>query len=119
MSGDGRATISNGLTYATGAKGKNLAAAKDFLKFLGTEEAQRIQGEKGAAIPAYNGLESTWLGVFDQFDYKLNAAACLSMFDYSVQSPNNASRPAWKTRVSEEMLRVYAGETTLDAALSL
>lgn len=39
------------------------------------------------------------------------------MFDYSVQSPNNASRPAWKTRVSDEMLRVYAGETTLDAAL--
>lgn len=117
MSGDGRATISNGLTYATGAKGKNLAAAKDFLKFLGTEEAQRIQGEKGAAIPAYNGLESTWLSVFDQFDYKLNAAACLSMFDYSVQSPNNAARPAWKTRVSDEMLRVYAGETTLDAAL--
>lgn len=117
LSGDGRAVISNGLTYATAANGKNLEAAKDFLRFLGSEEAQRIQGEQGAAIPAYEGLQDTWLSVFDGFDYRINAEACLAMFAYSVQSPNNAARPAWKTRVSDEMLRVYAGETTLDAAL--
>ncbi|MDE6998560.1 MAG: extracellular solute-binding protein, partial [Oscillospiraceae bacterium] len=51
-SGDGRATISNGLCYSTAAKGKNLETVKDVLRFFGSEEGQRIQGESGAAIPA-------------------------------------------------------------------
>ena len=36
---------------------------------LGSEEAQRIQGERGAAIPAYEGLQDTWLSVFDGFRF--------------------------------------------------
>ena len=44
VSGDGRATISNGLSYATAANNKNLDTVKDVLKFFGSEEGQRIQG---------------------------------------------------------------------------
>ena len=47
----------------------------DVLKFFGSEEGQRIQGESGAAIPAYEGLEETWISAFDQFDYQLNVQA--------------------------------------------
>ncbi len=111
QSGDGRATISNGLCYATGAEGKNLEVVKDVLKFFGSEEGQRIQGESGAAIPAYEGLEQTWVKVFDQFDYVLDVQKCVDMFDYAVQSVNNASRPVWKPKVTDALLKIYSEPT--------
>lgn len=117
-SGEGRATISNGLCYSTAARGKNLEVVKDVLKFFGSEEAQRIQGESGAAIPAYEGLEETWMGAFDQFDYKLNVQAVIEQFDYAVQNVNNAARPKWKTKVSDELLKIYSGETDIDTGLA-
>ena len=115
--GDGRATISNGLSYATGAHGKKLSYALDFLKFCGSEEGQRVQGLSGAAIPAYEGLEDTWISAFDKFDYKMNVEKCTEMFAYGVQSVNNASRPNWKTQVNDTLLKIYSGSMTLDEGL--
>lgn len=118
VNGDGRATISNGLCYSTGARGKNLEYAKDFLKFAGSEEGQRAQGLSGAAIPAYIGLEDTWISAFDQFGYVLDVQKCVDMFEYGVQSVNNASRPNWKTQVNDTLLKIYSGELTLDDGLA-
>ena len=118
LNGDGRATISNGLCYATGAKGKKLEHAKDFLKFAGSEEGQRAQGLSGAAIPAYEGLEHTWVQAFSQFDYKLDVQKCVDMFPYGVQSVNNASRPNWKTQINDALLKIYSGEVDLDEGLA-
>ena len=115
VNGDGRATISNGLSYATAANNKNLDTVKDVLKFFGSEEGQRIQGESGAAIPAYIGLEETFLGVFEEYD--INMQVFLDMFDYSIQSVNNASRPEWKSKVSDELLKIYAGTMDIDTGL--
>ncbi|WP_071429178.1 ABC transporter substrate-binding protein [Angelakisella massiliensis] len=117
-SGDGRATISNGLCYATSAKNQDNEVVLDFLRFLGSEEGQRIQGESGAAIPAYNGLEDTWCSAFDQFDYKLNVGVFIDMFDYSVQSVNDKSRPNWKSKVSDELLKIYGGTVDVDTGLA-
>ena len=115
VKGDGRATISNGLSYATAANNKNLDTVKDVLKFFGSEEGQRIQGESGAAIPAYIGLEETFLGVFEEYD--INMQVFLDMFDYSIQSVNNASRPEWKSKVNDELLKMYAGTVDIDTGL--
>ena len=115
VSGDGRATISNGLSYATAANNKKLDPDKDVLKFFGSEEGQRIQGESGAAIPAYIGLEETFLGVFEEYD--INMQVFLDMFDYSIQSVNNASRPEWKSKVNDELLKMYAGTVDIDTGL--
>ena len=115
VNGDGRATISNCLSYATAANNKNLDTVKDVLKFFGSEEGQRIQGESGAAIPAYIGLEETFLGVFEEYD--INMQVFLDMFDYSIQSVNNASRPEWKSKVSDELLKIYAGTVDIDTGL--
>ena len=117
ISGDGRATISNGLCYSTGAKGKKLEYAKDFLKFAGSEEGQRVQGESGAAIPAYTGLENTWVKAFDKFDRKPDVQKCVDMFPYGVQSVNNATRPNWKTQINDTLLKIYSGELSLDDGL--
>lgn len=116
--GDGRATISNGLCYATAAKGKNLEIVQDVLRFFGSEEGQRIQGESGAAIPAYLGLEETWSTVFEQFDYMLDVQVCYDQFDYCVQYINNASRRKWKSTVTEEMVKIYNGSVSIDNGLS-
>lgn len=117
-SGDGRATISNGLCYATAAKGKNLETVKDVLRFFGSEEGQRIQGESGAAIPAYLGLEESWSTVFETYDYMLDVQVCYDQFDYCIQYVNNASRPKWKSTVSDTMLKIYSGEADIDEGLA-
>nr|WP_314459773.1 sugar ABC transporter substrate-binding protein [uncultured Clostridium sp.] len=115
--GDGRATISNGLCYATAANGKNLEVSKDFLKFLGSEEGQRIQGESGAAIPAYNGLESAWTNVFAERGYKIDVQKYIDMFEYGVQSINDVSRPEWKSKVNDELLNIYSGKSGVEEGL--
>ena len=40
-----------------------------------------------------------WVGVFDE--YPIDVQSFIDMFDYGVQSVNNAARPEWKTPVSE------------------
>jgi multiple sugar transport system substrate-binding protein len=62
-------------------------------------------------------LEDTWVGVFDQFDYVLDVQKCVDMFDYGVQSVNNASRSVWKTKVSDELLRIYSGTVSMEEGL--
>ena len=117
-SGDGRATISNGLCYSTSAHGKTREVVEDVLKFFGSEEAQRIQGESGAAIPAYNGLEESWVSYFDKYDYKLDLDVIIEQFDYGIQSVNNSARPKWKSPVLDELTKVYNGTLDLDTALA-
>lgn len=108
-SGDGRAVISNSVSYATAAEGKNKELAMDFLAFLGSEEGQRIQGESGVAIPAYNGLEQTWVQTFADNGYQINVGDLINAFGYSVKYVNNPSRPSWEPQVEQIMLDIYAG----------
>ncbi len=117
-SGDGTGSISNGLCYATAARGKHLDLVKDVLRFFGSEEGQRIQGQSGAAIPAYLGLEDTWTTEFKKFPYMLDVQVCYDQFDTCVQYINNATRRKWKSAVSDQMVKVYNGED-IDASLSL
>ena len=115
LNGDGRASISNGLSYATTTTNKHLDVVMDVLKFFGSEEGQRIQGESGAAIPAYIGLEDTCVGVFDE--YPIDVPCFIDMLEYGIQSVNNAARPEWKTPVSDTLLKIYTGELTIDQGL--
>ncbi len=116
-SGDGRGTISNGLCYSTAAKGKQLEQVKDVLRFFGSEEGQRIQGESGAAIPAYLGLEDSWTTSFKSFDYMLDVDVCYDQFDYAVKYINTPSRRKWKPTVADEMVKIYKG-ADIDSGLA-
>lgn len=116
--GDGTGTISNGLCYATAAQGTHLEIVKDVLRFFGSEEGQRIQGESGAAIPAYLGLEDSWTTQFATFDYLIDTQVCYDQFDTCVQYINNATRRKWKSSVSDEMVKIYNG-ADIDAQLAV
>ncbi|MCM1149036.1 MAG: sugar ABC transporter substrate-binding protein [Butyricicoccus sp.] len=117
VSGDGRATISNGLCYSTSANGKNRDIALDVIKFFGTEEAQAIQGTNGAAVPAYIGTEETWRHAFDAYSEKLDVDVVFDQFEYGIQSVNNSARPKWKDPVLVQLTAAYTGSQSLDTAL--
>ena len=114
---DGRACISNGLCYSTAARGKNLEAALDVIKYFGTEEAQLIQGMSGAAIPAYLGTEESWRVAWDAYDYKINLDCIFDQFDYAIQIPYNSASPRWKSQVLDVLTQIYAGNQELSSGL--
>lgn len=87
------------------------------IKYFGIEEAQRIQGENGAAIPAYIGCEETWRAAFDSYDEKLNLDVIFDQFDYAVQAVYNSSSPNWKSQVLDELTSVYSGKQDLKTGL--
>lgn len=111
VAGDGRATIYNGLSYATPAEGKNVEAAKEFIKFMGSEEGMKIASKSGCAIPAYEGTENAW---FDQYQGK-NVKVFVDMMEYGVQFPYTKSKAEWHDRVTAELLEVYNGKKTIEA----
>lgn len=87
------------------------------LKYFAGEEAQRIQGESGAAIPAYEGLEESWISAFSGFDYQLNLEAIMEQFDYCIQYVNNSARPKWKSGVVDIMTSIYNGSVDIETGL--
>ena len=117
VSGDGRATISNGLCYSTAARGKTRDIALDVIKFFGSEEAQLLASSYGAAISAYNGTEQPYFDAFDKAGYDINVEMVMDQFEYGVQNVNNAAKPKWKSPVLDELNKVYAGQQSLDDAL--
>lgn len=112
--GSGQASISNSVSYATSAQGRKKEIAMDFLAYLGSEEGQRLQGETGVAIPAYNGLEETWSRTFAENSYQIHPENILPMFEYSVKYLTNPSRPAWEPKVEVGILDIYAGNVSVE-----
>ncbi|MCI8870933.1 MAG: sugar ABC transporter substrate-binding protein [Lawsonibacter sp.] len=117
VSGDGRATISNGLCYSTAAHGKTRELVMDVLKFFGSEEAQLLASSYGAAISAYNGTEQPYFDAFETAGYDLNVEIVMDQFEYGVQNVNNSAKPKWKSPVLDELNKVYNGQQSLDSAL--
>ena len=118
VSGDGRATISNGLCYSTAAHGKTRDIALDVIKFFGSEEAQLLASSYGAAISAYNGTEQPYFDAFDKAGYDINVEIVMDQFEYGVQNVNNAAKPKWKSPVLDELNKVYNGQQSLDSAMA-
>ena len=118
VSGDGRATISNGLCYSTAAHGKTREIVMDVLKFFGSEEAQLLASSYGAAISAYNGTEQPYFDAFDKAGYDINVEIVMDQFEYGVQNVNNAAKPKWKSPVLDELNKVYNGQQSLDSAMA-
>ena len=107
-----RASIYNGLGYAVAANSANLEVAKDFAAFCGTEEANKLAGENGAAIPAYAGTEHYFTDLFTD----INIACYTEMIQYGVQFPYSPNKSLWEGTETELMTAAYNGEMTVEEA---
>ena len=110
--GKTRASIYNGLGYAGAASTKNAEVVKDFIQFCGTEEANKLQAEKKAAIPAYAGTEHYFTDNFTT----INIACYPEMISYGVQYPFSPNKSLWESQEEELMNEVYAGGKTVEDA---
>ncbi len=110
--GKTRASIYNGLGYAGAAATKYPEVVKDFIQFCGTEEANKLQAEKKAAIPAYAGTEKYFTDNFTT----INIACYPEMIAYGVQYPFSPNKSLWESQEEELMNEVYAGSKTVQDA---
>ena len=110
--GKTRASIYNGLGYAGAASTKYPEVVKDFIQFCGTEEANKLQAEKKAAIPAFAGTEKYFTDNFTT----INIACYPEMIAYGVQYPFSPNKSLWESQEEELMNEVYAGSKTVEEA---
>ncbi len=105
-----RATVIHGLGNVVWSGSKNPGAALEFAKFLGGEDAERILGESGIGLPAYMGLEDTWLTSLEG----MNAQVFVDAAEYGVIPQDPVVGPAWQGTLGEEVNKGFAGETPID-----
>ena len=108
--GEKRASVYNGLGNAIGYNTKHPEEAWKFVEFLGGKEANILQAEYGAAIPAYKGIDEKWVEVTKEF----NARAHVEMLDYAEILPYSNRTARWKVIEDDLWPRVWAGQANLD-----
>ncbi|MFF5210903.1 ABC transporter substrate-binding protein [Streptosporangium sp. NPDC000396] len=106
-----KAVIIHGLANVVYAKSKHPEEAWQFVKFLGGEQANRIQAETGTVIPAYNGLQDTWVKSMP----KLKLQSYIDQVPDAVPYPRSMNTAAWATKETELIAQAFAGTKDLDA----
>lgn len=112
--GKQRATVMNGLANCVSANTKNPEETWKFVEFLGSEQANKIQAESGAAIPAYEGTADAW--VKSPVAAKYNAQVYVDMLEYAQIKPYSKETVRWETAAKEEILKAFTGEKSVSEA---
>ncbi len=108
--GKQRATMIHGLANVIWADTPNQAAALEWVKFLASEEAERILGESGTVIPAMQGLQEDWVASVPDLDLQI----FLDALDYSFPLPSPPSGPEWRAEVEEVLIEGWSGNIPAD-----
>ena len=107
----GKGTVINGLGNVIYARTKHSAAAWEFVKFLGGQQANRIQAASGAVIPAYNGLSDTWVKSVPQFHLK----TFIDELGSAVPYPISKNTQTWAKDTQTILDQIWAGKLSLAA----
>lgn len=107
-----RASIYNGLGYSGAANTANPEVVKDFIAFCGSEQANILQAQNKAAIPAYAGTEKYFTELFTD----INIGCYTEMIEYGVQFPFSPNKSLWEGTETELMNAAYIGELTVEEA---
>jgi multiple sugar transport system substrate-binding protein len=110
--GKQRATVIHGLANVVYAKTKHPKQAWEFVKFLGSEQAAKIQAETGTVIPAYEGTQETWVKSMPQFNLK----AYLDELEYAKPYPVSKNTAVWNKLEADLLTPAWAGTTPVEDA---
>jgi multiple sugar transport system substrate-binding protein len=108
--------VINGLGYAVYAGSKNLDAAEDFAIWLGSQEAQDIQGKTGVVISARTDCQKDFAEANSQY----NVAAYTNHADIAYPLPVCLNAAELYDTEATWLTKAYTGEMSLkDACASL
>jgi multiple sugar transport system substrate-binding protein len=109
----GKATVINGLANVIYARTAHAAAAWEFVKFLGGQQANAIQAASGAVIPAYHGLSDAWVKSMPAFHLQ----TFVDELDNAVPYPVSANTGPWATANQAVLDQIWAGKLSLSAGV--
>lgn len=104
------ACVIHGLGNVVWSGSQHQGAAVEFAKFLASEEAERILGESGIGLPAYTGLEDTWLSAMGD----MNAQVFVDASEYGQPVPDPEVGFQWQIEIMNAMNAGYNAEIPAD-----
>ena len=100
----------HGLGNAVWSQSPHQCEAIEFVKFLGSEPAQRILAESGQVIPAMNGLQEAWKASIEGMDVQV----FLDAVAYSVPMPSSPKGSGWQAALQEVTVQAWSGDLAPD-----
>jgi multiple sugar transport system substrate-binding protein len=100
--GKQRGNTIHGLSWAILSGTEHPEQAWEFLKFLATEEAHRIQAETGSVIPSYAGMQQVWL---DGFGDEMNVQVLLDEVAVAKPFPVAVAPVLWYWEAARSVLQ--------------
>ncbi|OON80065.1 ABC transporter substrate-binding protein [Streptomyces tsukubensis] len=107
-----RASILHGLANVVYARTPHPELAREFVQFLGGEQASLLQGKYGTAIPARDGTAKPWAAGMPEFDLQVH----LDALDYSVPYPSSTNTAAWQHKEQMWLAKAWSGDESLTGA---
>ena len=111
--GKQRADLCGGMGWVLSAGSAEKESAKAVLSYFADYEANVIQAESGAAIPAYEGAQAPWVNSFPQY----NCQAFVNAADYGFSSQYCSTRNDWVNIESEWLVKIFNLEISPEEGL--
>ena len=109
--GKERGVVLHGGAVVASAASDNAAAAAAFAVYHGSEEGQRIIGESGASIPAFQGTEQAYIDAHPEYDLEIFPE---SAEEYGFPYPVSANTQAWLEVESDMVPKILAGDLSVE-----
>ncbi|UUZ58622.1 ABC transporter substrate-binding protein [Nocardioides sp. B-3] len=110
--GEERAVVIHGLANMMSAQTEHPEEAREFLQYLGSEDAARVLGESGTVIPAYDGTQQARVEAAPEYD----PGVFLDAVDYASPLPVSADTAAWNEAEAKYLTKARSGEMQVEEA---
>lgn len=110
--GEIRATTSNALANAISAKTENEEAAKKWVAYLSTKEANEHTANSGKVLSAYEGSQEGWMNAYPDKNLKV----FIDAVEYAVPLPNKKNNSAAIAIEADILTKAWTGEITVEEA---
>jgi multiple sugar transport system substrate-binding protein len=109
-----RAATIHGLSNAIAANSKYKDEAWDFVKFLGSKEANEVWAKSGVVIPAHKEVLDIW----EASHPEVNLKAFVDELDYAVMYPVSLNTSKWNDVETEYIKQIWNRGITVEEGLN-